>query len=79
MGTIVKTSLPDESEVFQVFGLIELAAEDETGTPVDIVRLTLSKQADSTDAPTVSRILVDYCSEEGKLKVGGLGQSRRGR
>ncbi len=66
MGSVQETSLPDaDPAVFEVLGLLGLAAEDESRLPADRLILTLTTTQGSDQAPTVSSIAVDSCVDEG--------------
>ena len=67
MGTIVKTSMPDDPEVFEVFGMVGLAALAEENVLAYSIVLTLSNRDGNDDAPTVSTVVVEYCAREGEF------------
>ena len=67
MGTIVKTSVPDDPDVFEVMGMMGLAALVEENVPAYSIVLTLSNRDGNNDAPTVSTIVVEYCASEGEF------------
>ena len=69
MGTVVKTSLADDPDVFEVMGMMGLAALAEDGLPADLIVLTLSNKDGNNEAPTVSTIEVDYCANEGEFTL----------
>lgn len=69
MGTVIKTSLADDPDVFEVMGMMGLAALAEDGLPADLIILTLSNKDGNDEAPTVSTIEVDYCANEGEFTL----------